>query len=322
MHIIRGHTGIASAWRGAVLAIGNFDGVHRGHQGLLAEVKTRAREFGTHAGVITFEPHPREFFAPDRSHFRLTPLPLKLDLMARSGLDLAVVLTFDGGLAGLDPHGFIARILVEALGIRHVAIGYDFRFGKGRSGDADMLQAAGRQYGFGVGVMAPLAADGEIFSSSAIRARLAQGDVQGAAQALGYWWRVVGTVTGGAKRGSGLGFPTANIVLPEGTALAHGIYAARVRIGDGRYSGAAYFGNRPTFDGGASVLEVFVFDFADDLYGREMEVAFVDFLRGDRRFDDEAALAVQIAEDCRQTRAALAVIEKDNPLRGLPLGAV
>src|SRR5262245_50762855 len=160
MHVIEGYAAIPAVWRGGVLAIGNFDGVHRGHQGLLAEAQSRARALGTHAGVMVFEPHPREFFAPGESHFRLTPLPLKLELMARLGLDLAIVLAFDAALAGLGPRDFIERIVSGALGARHVVIGYDFRFGQGRRGDAGSMRAAGAELGFDVSVVAPLAADG------------------------------------------------------------------------------------------------------------------------------------------------------------------
>ena len=228
MQVLHGTDEVPASARGAALAIGNFDGVHRGHQALLEVAHDEAAKLRRSAGVILFEPHPREFFQPDRPHFRLTPLPLKLELIERFGLDLAVVLRFDAALAALSADAFIDRVLVDKLGAAHVVIGYDFRFGKGRGGDPETLQRAGAAHGFGVTVVAQVAEAGEVFSSGAIRAELAQGDVMGAAQMLGWWWRVSGKVTGGAKRGTGLGFPTANVALAPGTALAHGIYAVRV----------------------------------------------------------------------------------------------
>jgi riboflavin kinase/FMN adenylyltransferase len=313
MQVIHGYEDVPADARGAALAIGNFDGVHRGHQALLEATRAQARRLGARAGVVLFEPHPRELFQPDKPHFRLTPLPRKLALLERYGMDLAVVLRFDAGLAGLSAEAFIERVLVGALGARHVVVGYDFRFGKGRTGNPQMLEAAGARLGFGVSIVAQVAAAGEVFSSSAIRAELAQGDVEGAAQMLGHWWRVAGTVTGGAKRGTVLGFPTANLALPRGTALGHGIYAARVYCGEKRYQGAAYLGRRPTFDDGEAVLEVFLFDFDGDLYGREIEVEFIAFLRGDAKFESVPALQAQIAKDCVRAREILAASAEAPP---------
>ena len=182
------------------------------------------------------------------------------------------------------------------------------------------MQAAGSELGFAVSVLGAEGADGEIFSSSAVRAELAQGDVRGAAEMLGHWWRVCGTVTGGAKRGTGLGFPTANLALAKGTALAHGIYAAHVHVGGKRYRGAAYLGTRPTFDDGKPVLETFLLDFDGDLYGREIAVTFVEFLRGDKRFETGEAMVAQMTRDCARARDILAKIEKSNPLAAFPLG--
>ena len=305
MRIVHGIDNVPASARGAALAIGNFDGVHRGHQALLKATRDQAGRLSAQTGAIVFEPHPREYFQPDKPHFRLTQLPLKLRLLERFGLDVAVVLAFDAGLAGLSADEFIARVLVDALAARQVVVGYDFRFGKGRGGDPEGLRRAGEALGFGVTVIGQVAEAGEVFSSSAIRAELAQGDVKGAAQMLGWWWRVAGVVIGGAKRGTGLGFPTANIALAPGTALAHGIYAVRVHADGSRHTGAAYLGTRPTFDDGAPVLEVFLFDFDGDLYGREIEVEFIDFLRPDRRFGGAASLQAQMQKDCDQAREIL-----------------
>ncbi|HWB44789.1 MAG TPA: bifunctional riboflavin kinase/FAD synthetase [Hyphomicrobiaceae bacterium] len=306
MQIVRGYQSVPESARGAVLAIGNFDGVHRGHQALLAAAVQEARRERRPAGVLMFEPHPRAFFQPDKPHFRLTSLPLKLKLLERYGLDLAVVLAFNQSLASLPAEAFIERVLVAGLGVRHVVVGYDFHFGKGRGGDPETLRKAGERHGFGVTVVAQVAEAGEVFSSSGVRAELALGDVAGAAEMLGHWWRVAGTVVSGARRGAGLGYPTANIVLDPGTALAHGIYAVRVYIGSEAYQGTAYLGTRPTFDEGAPVLEVFLFDFDGDLYGRILEVEFIDFIRADRRFPDAEALKAQMDQDCAQARQILA----------------
>jgi riboflavin kinase/FMN adenylyltransferase len=318
MLVIHGIERVPPAARGAVVAIGNFDGVHRGHQALLAAAGEEAKALRAPAGVILFEPHPREYFQPEKPHFRLTSLSRKLELLRGLALDLAVVLAFDAGLAGLSAQDFIDRILVDALAVRHVVIGYDFRFGKARAGNPESMKEAGATHGFGVTVVAQVAEAGEVFSSNAIRAELAQGDVQGAAQMLGHWWQIAGQVIGGAKRGTGLGFPTANIPLPPGTALGHGIYAVRVLVGGTSHAAAAYLGTRPTFDdAGAPMLEVFLLDFEGDLYGREITVEFIDFLRGDRRFEDVDELKAQMARDCKRARAILATAgPSPNAMRG------
>jgi riboflavin kinase/FMN adenylyltransferase len=305
MIVLHGISEVPAAACGGAYAIGNFDGVHRGHQALLRVAKERAAALQGPAGVILFEPHPRELFQPDKPHFRLTPLRRKLELLERHGSDVAVVLAFDAALAACSPDEFIARILIDALAVRHVVIGYDFRFGKARAGDPETMRRAGVAQGFGVTVVGQVGEAGEVFSSNAIRAELAQGDVAGAARMLGSWWRVTGEVIGGFKRGTGLGFPTANIVLAPGTALAHGIYAVRVYVDGKTCAGAAYLGTRPTFDDGAPMLEVFLLDFEGDLYGRRITVEFIDFVREDMKFASVEALKEQIARDCDRARAIL-----------------
>jgi riboflavin kinase/FMN adenylyltransferase len=319
MRIINGTENVPASARGAVLAIGNFDGVHRGHQALIEATRKEALRLATQAGAVVFEPHPREYFQPDKPHFQLTPLPLKLRLMEAFGIDLAIVLAFDARFAALSADEFISGVLVDALGARQVVVGYDFRFGKGRTGDPKGLRRAGEALGFGVTVIGQVAEAGEVFSSSAIRAELALGDVKGAAQMLGWWWRVSGVVRSGAKRGTGLGFPTANITLPAGTALAHGIYAVRIFRGSSQYAGAAYLGTRPTFDHGAAILETFLFDFDGDLYGTEIEVEFIDFIRPDRRFDSAEALQAQMDADCGRAREILTQAPA-SPARGVGEG--
>ncbi|MFM9943296.1 MAG: bifunctional riboflavin kinase/FAD synthetase [Hyphomicrobiaceae bacterium] len=311
MHVFHGYDHIPRELRGAALAIGNFDGVHRGHQALIERARERAqassRRGAAHlAGVMMFEPHPREFFHPERPHFRLTTLPQKLALLERYELDVAVVIPFDHRLASMTAEEFIEQVLVAGLGVRHVVIGYDFLFGKGRSGSAEDIRRAGADMGFGVSVIAPIGEGGEVFSSSAIRAEIAHGDVKGAAEMLGHWWAVRGKVVGGFKKGTGMGFPTANIHLPKATILAHGIYAVFVDVQDKRHQGAAYLGTRPTFDNGPPVLEIFLLDFDGDLYDREIEVSFVDFIRGDQRFEGMEALMAQMTKDCDKARQILA----------------
>ena len=234
-------------------------------------------------------------------------MPQKLAIFEKLGLDLAVILPFNKELASLSADDFIARVLVEGLGARHVVIGHDFFFGKGRSGTPETMREAAQQLGFGVTIVAPVAEEGEVFSSSAIRLRLAQGDVKGAAGMLGRWWRAGGTVVGGARRGTGLGFPTANVPLPRGTALGHGIYAVRAYATGRQYDGAAYIGTRPTYDDGMPVLEVFLFGFDGDLYGRPIEVEFIDFVREDRKFASSKELVAQMQVDCARAAEMLAV---------------
>jgi riboflavin kinase / FMN adenylyltransferase len=305
MIVVHGTSDVPAAVRGGAYAIGNFDGVHRGHQALLQAARERAAALAAPAGVILFEPHPRELFQPDKPHFRLTPLKRKLELLEQIPLDVAMVLKFDSELAGLPAQDFISRIIVGALAARHIVIGYDFRFGKARAGDPETMRGAGEALGFGVTVVGQVGEAGEVFSSNAIRAELAQGDVAGAAQMLGHWWRVSGQVIGGFKRGTGLGFPTANIALAPGTALAHGIYAARVHADGKVYSAAAYLGTRPTFDDGPPMLEVFLFGFDGDLYGHEIAVELIDHVRADAKFASVEALKEQIAKDCASAQAIL-----------------
>jgi riboflavin kinase/FMN adenylyltransferase len=307
MQIVEGYGHVPADARGAVLAIGNFDGVHRGHQALIAAAVAEARSLGAQAGALIFEPHPREFFHPEEPHFHLTSVAQKLAIFEQLGLDLAAILPFDRELASLSAEDFIARVLVEGLDARHVVIGHDFFFGKGRSGTPETMREAAQRLGFGITIVAPVAAEGDVFSSSAIRLRLAQGDVKGAAGMLGRWWRAGGTVVGGARRGTGLGFPTANLPLPRGTVLGHGIYAVRAYTEGRQYDGAAYIGTRPTYDNGMPVLEIFLFGFDGELYGRNLEVEFIDFVREDRKFASSDELVAQMQVDCARAAEMLAV---------------
>lgn len=316
MQVLHDFTDCPDALRGASLAIGNFDGVHLGHQAVL----NAALENDSPAGVMTFEPHPRSFFQKDKALFRLTPEPLKLRLFEALGLDMAVVLKFDGDLASRPAEDFVRHILVENLQVSHVITGSDFHFGRGRDGNPDVLCALGKKHGFGVTVVGPQEGEEGVYSSTGIREQLRQGNPRSAAQGLGYWWRVAGEVIGGDKRGAGLGFPTANIAISDGFALKYGIYAVRVHTRQGCYDGASYLGTRPSFDDGAAVLETFLFNFDGDLYGQEIAIEVIDFLRDDEKFAGAESLQAQMKKDCDKARTLLAQLNEKNPMQDFVLG--
>jgi riboflavin kinase / FMN adenylyltransferase len=294
------------ALRGAVLALGNFDGVHRGHRAVIAAARARAGKLGAPAGVLTFEPHPRTFFHPREQLFRLTDENTKLRLLATTGLDGAVVLTFDAALASLTAEEFVSRILLERFALRGAVIGFNFHFGKGRSGTPAFLTAEGERHGFTVDIVPPLMDGVRIISSGPIREALTQGRIAEAAHLLGYAWFVSGNVVHGDKRGRELGFPTANIKLDPACGLRRGVYAVRVEVEGRRYDGVANFGRRPMFDDGSVLLEVFLFDFSGDLYGRSMDVAFVGWIREEKVFASVADLMSRMNEDAVEARSMLA----------------
>jgi riboflavin kinase/FMN adenylyltransferase len=320
MQIVRSWRDVPPDLKGASLAIGNFDGVHRGHQAVLGEAIGIARKEGRRSGAVIFEPHPRQFFAPERPFFRLTPLGLKLELLEALGLDQTFVIDFNQELAALSAEDFASEVVAKGLGASHVVVGHDFAYGKGRTGTTEQLAALGKQLDFGVDVVAPVGASGTTFSSSRIREHLRRGEVPEAADQLGYWWRVRGRVSEGAGRGKGLGFPTLNLPLASGQDIGHGIYAMRVDYAGRRYHAAGYVGARPTFGDGEPVLEAYLLDFAGDLYGKEVEVEFIAFLRPDRTFPDAAALADQMHNDCDRARDILVKIDADDPMRRYKLG--
>ncbi|MGA8615340.1 MAG: bifunctional riboflavin kinase/FAD synthetase [Xanthobacteraceae bacterium] len=291
--------------RGAVVAIGNFDGVHRGHKAVIAVTHNRAKALGRKAAAMTFEPHPRDFFNPKERLFRLTDEAAKLRLLAATGLDGAIVLPFDAALARLTAEEFVARILVERFEVSGAVIGFNFHFGVSRAGSADFLIAEGKKYGFTVDVVPPFQDNGRPVSSGPIRAALAAGRVEEAAEFLGYPWFVSGEVIHGDKRGRELGFPTANLTLDAACGLRHGIYAVRVGLDGRHYDGVASFGRRPMFDSGVVLLEVFLFDFTGDLYGRDMDVAFIAWLRAEEKFASVDDLVRQMQDDARGAREAL-----------------
>ena len=314
--VVRGETSPDHTLDGAVLAIGNFDGVHRGHRAVIAAALARAKTLGRPAAALTFEPHPRGFFRPNEPLFRLTDERSKLRLLATTGLDGAIVLRFDAALAGLSAADFVTRILVGRFAVAGVAIGFDFHFGLNRTGSPEYLAAQGAKLGFAVDIVPRFEDQGRPVRSGPVRAALAAGQIREANELLGYPWFVSAEVVHGDKRGRELGYPTANLRLDPGCGLKHGIYAVRVGIGARRYDGVANFGRRPMFDQGTVLLEVFLFDFTGDLYGKVVDVAFVDWIRPELKFDSIEALIQQMDQDSRCARAMLAAAPDAFPRLG------
>ena len=290
---------------GTVVAIGNFDGVHRGHRSVIGAALKRAKALGRSAAALTFAPHPRLFLRPQDTLFQLSSPRDKLRLLAASGLDGAIVMNFDARLAATSAEDFIERILVSRFGIGGAAIGFDFHFGHKRTGSPAYLAEQGARLGFAVDIVPPLEDEGRPVSSGAVRTALSQGKVVEAAELLGAPWFVSGEIIHGAKRGRDLGFPTANLKLDPSCGLKHGIYAVRMAVRGKRYDGVASFGIRPMFDAGAPLLEVFLFDFSADLYGRTLDVAFIEYLRDELKFDSIPALIRQMDDDSLRARAVL-----------------
>jgi riboflavin kinase/FMN adenylyltransferase len=308
--IIRDATPAADIPKGAVIAMGNFDGVHLGHRAVIIAALQMARAHGRPALAVTFEPHPRSFFSPNTPQFRLTDEAGKLRLLAGTGLAGAVVMTFDKTRAGTTAQDFIHHDLIGRLGISGIAVGYDFHFGKGRVGSPSLLVNEAPRLGIEVDVQPHIDIEERPVSSSAIRMALAEGQIDDATAMLGGPWFVAGEVIHGEKRGRALGFPTANIRLDKNCGLKHGIYAVRVGRGEGkdqvRFDGVASFGRRPTFDNGAPLLEVFLFDFDGDLYGAALDVAFIAFIRDELKFESVEALVHQMDDDSAKARERLA----------------
>jgi riboflavin kinase/FMN adenylyltransferase len=299
---------IPAEYRGGAVAIGNFDGVHKGHQSLLETALSQGSARHAPVLLLTFEPHPRSLFRPAEPIFRLTPIEAKARLAAAFGIDAVVVARFDGAFAETTASQFVDDFLVERLGIVAAIIGHDFQFGHDRLGSPAFLAHQGTQHGFALSVLgAVLDEDGRAYSSSRVRQRLAAGEIEIANAELGYRWFVMGTVQHGDKRGRELGYPTANVRLAADCGLALGIYAVTLTRADGTsYDAVASYGRRPTFDNGAVLLEVHVFDFAGTLYDEAVIVTFHRFLRGEARFDTIDALIAQMNLDSAQARQVLA----------------
>jgi riboflavin kinase / FMN adenylyltransferase len=306
MELVRGLHNLRARHRGCAVTIGNFDGVHLGHQAMLERLVRHARGLGVPATVMTFEPAPREYFEPRHAPARLTRLREKLELFAAAGVERCLVLRFEKRLQGMHGDEFVHGLLCERMGARQVVVGSDFRFGVGGKADVALLQKVGAQLGFGVEVVEPVLVDGERVSSSLIRAALANGDLERAARLLGRPYAMHGKVIRGEGLGRKLGFPTANMRVHRRVTPLDGIFAVRVRgIGARALPGVASLGTRPTVGGGEVLLEAHLFDFDADLYGRWLAVEFVQWLREERRFESLDAMVVQMHIDVRQARAAL-----------------
>jgi riboflavin kinase/FMN adenylyltransferase len=319
LRIIRHPGSQSSQPRGAVLAMGNFDGLHRGHAALIGEARDRARAAGVPAAVLTFEPHPRGVFMPGGEPFRLTPFRVKEREIARLGVDLLFVQHFDPAFARKSAESFVEEVLLGAIGVGHIVVGHDCTFGNRRRGTPEMLRAAGAEHGFGVTVVEPVRGpDATAYSSTHIRELLKSGKPREAAAQLGRFWEIDGRVMVGDRRGRTIGFPTANLALGEYLRPALGVYAVRV-AGDGpddafagrTIDGVANLGLRPTVGGEEPRLEAHLFDTDTDLYGRHLRVSLVDFIRPERKFSGLDALKAQIAEDAARAREILAGLTAD-----------
>ena len=314
MHVFRHFENLPDEVRGASVAVGNFDGVHLGHQAVIGEAGRVARDQGIPWAVLSFEPHPRSLFTTDQEPFRLTPFRIKARHVEALGVDNMIVLHFDHEFAGLSADDFVKKVLVKGLGARHVVSGYDFVFGHKRAGNCELLLHKGKEEGFDFTCVSAVD-DGEtIYSSTRVRRYLKVGDPRGAANLLGRPFEIEGRVEHGDARGRTIGFPTANLHLGEYLRPASGVYAVRAGIDEGAdtkwLEGVANFGNRPTFDKKDTIFEVHLFDFDDDLYGRHLRIALVDFLREEKKFDGLDDLKAQIALDSDNARQILAAEQK------------
>jgi len=311
MRIFRHYNDVPPTYQGAVVALGNFDGVHRGHQALIGEAGRLAAERGAPLGVVAFEPHPREFFRPGGPSFRLTPFRTKARLIAELGTDVMYALAFDAEMAKKSAQEFVSDVLVEGLGVGHVVVGADFQFGKGRAGNTSVLAYMGEMEGFGVTLFEPVSAGAGKISSTEIRNALKAGRPDEAARLLGHWWTIESHVIPGDKRGRTIGFPTVNMKLEGCTEPAYGIYAVRASVVENetivaKYDGVASYGVRPMFEVSQPLLETYLFDFSGDLYGKHLAVELIEYLRPEMKLPDLAALKAQIGRDCDAARAALA----------------
>ena len=310
MRLFRSWSEIPPPLKGGVVALGNFDGLHLGHQAVLSKTVEMAREKGVAAGVMTFEPHPRMFFVPDQDPFRLSPFRIKARLIAALGLDFLYVQNFDHEFSQRSAESFVEDVLVGGLGVSQIVVGYDYVFGYQRKGNVALLKELAPRYGFTVTSVGEMALPGGArYSSTNVRNLLKDGHPAEAAQLLGRYWEIEGRVEHGDKRGRTIGFPTANLPYRDYLHPKKGVYAVRAGIDRGAetiwHSGVANFGNRPTFDKKDILLEVHLFDFAEDIYTRHLRVALVDFLRPEMKFDGLEVLKAQIVKDGDDARRLL-----------------
>ena len=310
MQLVRHSSGVPASARGGVVTIGNFDGVHLGHRAVVGAARRIASEMDAPLAAVTFEPHPRRYFQPGAPAFELTPLrgnKRQLDVL---GIETVRLVHFDESVASAPPERFVEQVIVAGLEARHVVVGYDFVFGRGRSGNVELLTALGADHGFAVTSIDPVKVEGgPVYSSTNIRASLAGGDPRAAAKLLGRCWEIEAKVVTGDRRGRTIGFPTANLSIDGYLEPAIGVYAvwAGIERADGTvwHMGCANIGRRPTFGGADVVVEAHLFDFAEDIYDQSLRVALVDYLRPERNFSGIDELQAQIAEDCTAARGLL-----------------
>ena len=311
MRLFRTWSELPPPLKGGVLALGNFDGLHLGHQAVLGKAVQIARAQGGAAGAMTFEPHPRLFFKPDQEPFLLSPFRIKARLIAALGLDYLFVQTFDREFSQRPAENFVAEFLVGGLGVSHIVVGYDYVFGFQRKGNVALLKELSVRHGFGVSAVGELTLPGGVrYSSTNVRNLLKEGRPEEAARLLGRYWEIEGRVEHGDQRGRTLGFPTANVAYHDYLHPKKGVYAIRAGIDHGGdtvwHDGVANFGSRPTFDKKDVLLEAHLFDFAEDLYARHLRVALVDYIRPEQKFESLDALKSQIAADSEVARRLLA----------------
>lgn len=310
MRIVRDHQFVSPGDRGASAAIGNFDGIHKGHRAVIDIARGHAERLARPLGIVTFEPHPREVFAPDAPPFRLMNAEAKANRLEKLGIDLLYELAFHRGLARLPPESFARLVIADGLGLSHVVVGADFRFGAGRTGTAIDLERFGTEMGFGVTVAPLLQSDEDAVSSTRIREALSEGRPRDAAAMLGHLHRIEGAVIRGDQRGRDLGYPTANMSIDGLHPPKFGVYATRVNVLSGpqrgTYDAVSSIGVRPMFGENRPNIETFLFDFSADLYGTHLSVGLVEYLRGERKFDSLNALIAQMDDDSARARAILA----------------
>lgn len=307
MERLNGGSAIPDAFRGGIVALGNFDGFHLGHQAVVGHAVARARAEGRPALVGTFDPHPKRYFQPQTEWFRLTSMDQRVALFAEAGADATIIFPFDAALAALSARDFAAERLADWIGAAGVVTGGDFTFGKGRSGDVATLARLGDELGFAAQTVPPVMQDGWVVSSSRIREHLRAGQPREAAALLTRPFAIAGMIEKGAQLGRTLGYPTANMRLANYLRPAYGIYAVRGRLSDGRVlDGVANLGIRPSFEPPEELLESFFFDFAEDLYGQTIEVQLIDYIRPEAKFDDLATLKTQMDKDAAKARTLLA----------------
>jgi riboflavin kinase / FMN adenylyltransferase len=307
MRIVRGIKSFTEHLPNPVLTLGNFDGVHLGHQAIFSKVVARAGDIDGTSIAFTFEPHPLKVIAPERSPRLLNTFHGKMKLIAASGIDVVICANFTRAFADQNPEDFAREVLHEKIGVQEVYVGYDYAFGKGREGSIESLKRMGRTYGFEVGVIEAVQVNGLVVSSSTIRDMVDEGRVDYAAKLLGRNYSIEGEVVHGARRGQKIGFPTANLSTANELIPAYGVYAVLASVNGRRVKGVASIGVRPTFDSGPVSVEVYLLDFEGDLYGEQMEVSFVKRLRGEKKFADAEALVRQIRKDVNEAEQILSV---------------